>query len=138
MTASSEVQSRDPLETKWAPGGSLDLDNPPPDVLSQLESLPLSDNDVSALLGDGLGFSAADFRTAVRRFWFALRERIRSLLCRDEKLRASASAAIQAGATAVAALLVGMLGLQANTVAEQAIGPLAVGIALNGLGQLCE
>jgi hypothetical protein len=125
------------LEARWAPDGAFDLEDPPPEVLRGLENLALSDADLAALLGKGSDASVPDPRHDGLYLWLRLHRRVSVVVCQNAKLRAAVTAAAGTGSANVLQLLVSALGLDPGFAGARAIEPMAVGIALGGVGKLC-
>lgn len=114
------------------------LDNPPPSALNYLAALDLSEDDLELLLGDVPGLSFADVEGNAEALFFRLRQRIANLVCSDDKLKESVKKSVNAGAEAAWISLLAVLGLTPGVIAAAALKPLAAGLVVAGVEQLCH
>ena len=126
LIASSVTETPDPLDT------------PAPSALKYLASLHLTEEDIELLLGEAPGLSWADMREDVQSFFFRLRRRVARIVCNDKELRDSVSNSLKGGAEATWLALVVGLGFDPSMIAAAALKPIAVGLVVSGVGQLCR
>lgn len=126
LLASSETETSDPL------------DSPSPSALNYLASLHLSEEDVEILLGEAPGLSWNDMKEDVQAFYFRLRRRVARLICNDKELKDSISGSLKGGAEATWIALVIALGFDPSMIGAAALKPIAVGLIISGVGQLCR
>jgi len=126
LTASSVTETPDPLDT------------PAPSALEYLASLHLSEEDLELLLGEAPGLSWVDMKEDVQSFFFRLRHRVARLVCNDQALKDSISNSVKGGAEATWLALVVGLGFDPSMIAAAALKPIAVGLVVSGMRQLCR